>query len=105
MLQPQLDKKITTQLNTTLPQVAHDFYGNFENWRELSIVNAIDIFAPLALGKEIKIPSKEEIDQLVNEVQSNVNAITNIDYSKLDLSVLTVAVSSANPYQLIDWVS
>jgi hypothetical protein len=104
-----LDKTVQFKLGDTYHDLADDFYGDFRNWRELINVNGIgDIFdsSSVVVGRVLRIPTKEEIDILVDSAigQLRSNVAQNIDYSALDLSVLKTAVSAANEYQLIDWV-
>lgn len=103
-----LDKQIQFRLGDTYDSIAHQFYGDFRNWRELINVNGIDdIFesGSVVIGRNLRIPTKEEIDFLVeNTVGQVVNSAQNINYSALDLRVLKTAVSAANEYQLIDWI-
>lgn len=99
-----VDDQYITNLGDSLDNLAHKFYSDFRNWRELADINSLDIFEDLTPGSNLRIPTKQEIDNLVNTVQNTIQRVGSINYDQLDLSVLTTSVAATNPHQLIDWI-
>jgi hypothetical protein len=107
---PQLSEKLNTlyTLNSgdSVSTIAHRNLESSGDWRELADFNGIDIFQPLQVGKQIEIPSINQVKQMaLSALQAQLNQSVNDLYKDLDLSGLKGSNPFGElPHQLITWV-
>lgn len=123
MLQPnELNRQITLNAGDTLTAIAHQQLGNFSQWRELADLNDLDIFQQLPIGQSIRIPSREQLEEMAQErlgqISGQLGGLTNqqqiqrlieqgisaANLPQLDLSSLRTDTSGKLPWQLVSWI-
>ncbi|MBD2196617.1 MULTISPECIES: LysM peptidoglycan-binding domain-containing protein [Calothrix] len=84
-----LTKTIKISAGDSLANIASEVLGDYSSWRELAVMNDIDIFKAIEIGQTLTIPTKEEaerrfkdqaaieINGINKEVQSRVKEILN----------------------------
>lgn len=80
----------------SLSAIAHQYLGDYGNWRQIAEKNAIDIFSSnsLQVGQIIEIPAISELaDKLPDVVRK-----------QLDLSGIKVDENILNQRALISWI-
>ncbi|WP_414579114.1 LysM peptidoglycan-binding domain-containing protein [Anabaena sp. CCY 9402-a] len=63
----------------TLVRVANKYLKTYSQWREIAQINELDIFDDLPVGKNIKIPDREELKKLLDKRQAEILASTQKD--------------------------
>lgn len=88
-LSESLSDNIRISAGDSLSKIASQVLGDYSSWRELAVMNDIDIFKTIEIGQTLTIPTKEEaerrfkdqaaieINNINNQVQSRVEEILN----------------------------
>lgn len=68
---PQESTAIVLQTGDTLSAMADRAFGDVTKWREIYEANGADIFGDLPIGKEIKIPTYQEVEAIAVAMSAN----------------------------------
>lgn len=118
----ELNQQVTLGAGDSLTAIAHQQLGDFNQWREIADLNNLDIFQQLPIGDSIRIPNREQLEQMAQErlgqLAGELEGLTNqeqiqrlleqgisaANLPQLDLSSLRDATSGALPWQLVSWI-
>ncbi|AUT00888.1 hypothetical protein CLI64_11035 [Nostoc sp. CENA543] len=70
----QITKEVQLAKGDSLVKVANKYLGEYSRWREVAQINGIDIFDGLPTGKNLKIPTREELKKLLDKEKAQVLA-------------------------------
>ena len=90
----------------SLYSLAEELLGDQKYWRELSLFNQTDIFAPLEAGMKIKIPTAKQAQEILSgAIASLPKVASEVLASQLEsLDLSGIKQPETAPYTLIDWV-
>lgn len=71
-------KSITVSPGDTLSNLAHMWFDDYSQWREIADIAGIDIFSQLPIGDTLNKPTKEEAEKKYKKIiQDTANDLTN----------------------------
>lgn len=69
---------ITISPGDTLSNLAHKWFDDYSQWREIANIAGIDIFSELPIGNTLGKPTKEEAEKKYKKIiQDTANDLTN----------------------------